>query len=123
MRHGALDMRGGGGKVVAFSRTTDGSGDWVAASSTSHYGSGADSVTLTRPGTGQYRIAWSLSDYGDRLAFSTITVKLAGDWTAQITTLSRSGGYVEFTLKTGGVATNVVSGELEVLLVFGPTGY
>lgn len=123
MRHGNAEMRGGGGKIVAFTRTTDGSGDWVAASSTSHFGSPADAITLTRTGTGVYRLVWSGSDYGDKLAAAFATVQLAGDWTASITTLTRASGIVDFTFKTGGVATNVVSGAIHIALFFGPSGY
>lgn len=123
MKHGNVDMRGGGGKIVAFTRSTDGSGNPETASSTTHYGSPAGAITVTRTGTGVYRLAWDMADYGTNLAAVHVTVALgSGDWTTRVA-ITRASGYVDVTCVNGGSAANVVSGALVVTLVFGPQGY
>lgn len=127
MKTGSMQMHGGGGHTIAFTRTTDGSGDWNAESSTTHYGSPLGGttklVTLTRSGAGVYVLTWDKTVLGAaRLAAWSACVELAGDWTV-LGAVNRTNGTLTITLKTGGVATNVVSGAISVILVFGPSGY
>lgn len=125
---GSLEFLGGGGQTIAFTRNTDGAGAFAAASSTTHFGSPLGgspnaAITLSKGGAGIYRLTWDKTKYGlDRFAFATAEVALTGDWTHRVT-IDRTTGYVEFTFLTGGVATNVVSGAISFLLVFGPMGY
>lgn len=121
MKHGTTMNLGGGAKVVSFTITTDGSGD----PTTTTYGpniSGA--VTVARTGAGVYTFTPDTSTYGvDTLGFWAVNVNLgSGDWTA-LGSVNRSTGVLTVTLKTAGVATNVVSGQLAVCLIFNPIGY
>lgn len=121
--HGGMKMRGGGGSVVAFTRGTDGSGDPQTASDTTHYGTPASAIKVTRTGTGVYRFAWDMNVYGTNLASVHATVVLgSGDWTTRAA-ITRASGYVDITFVNGGSAANVVSGSLSITLVFGPQGY
>ncbi len=123
MMHGTAEFRGGGGHIVAFTRSTDGSGDPQTASSTTHFGSPASAITLTRTGTGVYRLVWDRNVYGEALAAVHATVaRGSGDWTTRIA-ITRSSGQVDVTFVNGGAAANVVSGALAFTLVFGPQGY
>lgn len=129
MKSGTVVMLGGGGHLVAFTHTTDGSGDFPASSSTTHYGSpigGAPNVavTLGHTGAGVYTVTPDKATFGAaRLASWTAEVNEdAGDWT--ITgAINRTTGVLTLTIKDGGVATNVVSGSISFMLVFGPSGY
>ncbi len=120
MKHGTTMNLGGGAKVLAFTITTDGSGD----PTTTVYGPNiGGAVTVARTGAGVYTFTWSIPTYGaSGLAFWAVNVNLAGDWTS-LGSVNRSTGVLTVTLKTGGVATNVVSGELAVCLVMCPIGY
>lgn len=120
MKHGTTMNLGGGAKVVSFTITTDGSGD----PTTTVYGPNINgAVTVARSAAGVYTFTPDTGTYGvDTLGFWAVNVNLAGDWTSA-GSVNRSTGVLTVTLKTAGVATNVVSGQLAVCLIFNPIGY
>jgi hypothetical protein len=121
MKHGTTMNLGGGAKVLAFTITTDGSGDPTA---TVYGPSIGGAVTVARTGTGIYAFTWDVPTYGaNGLAYWNVNVNLgSGDWTTR-GSVNRSTGVLTVTMVSGGSATNVVSGELTVMLCMCPIGY
>lgn len=118
MKAGSLVFHGGGGRMVAFTIATDGSGNPAATQTSGSPISGA--VVVARTGAGVYTFTWNQPTFGGatRLAFWDVNVNLgSGDWTSRGAVASN---VLTVTLQNAGVATNVVSGSLAVRLVFGP---
>jgi Tfp pilus assembly protein FimT len=123
MKHGAALSLGGGSKLVPFTITTDGSGD---PTSTVYGPSITGAITVARTGAGTYTFTPNTTTYGvDKLAFWCVNVnQTSGNWVT-VGSVNRTTGVLTVTTKVAstGTATNVVSAELDVLLIFAPIGY
>lgn len=121
MKHGNTMNLGGGAKVVSFTITTNASGDPVTPVFGPTIGG---AVAVARTGAGVYTFTWDTPTYGaSGLSFWDANVNLgSGDWTIR-GSVNRSSGVLTLTFLTAGVATNIVSGEIGIMLVFNPVGY
>lgn len=121
--------------TIAFRRTTDASGDPVAAvdeagaaagGTRTLWGESAAAGTLARTGTGTYTFTLSadtLRRVGQRIAYVDVQpINSVAGLIARVTGIVDSTGVISFTtfVSNTGTATSVISGQIAIEVVISP---